>query len=601
MKRATIAKLMMAALAYRPPPLLPGSDWADTYRVLPSTDAEPGPYRTDRFPLVREIQDVLADDTTRCVILWGPTQSAKTTAICNFLGRAIHYDPGRTLIVYPTEDKATEFSIEKLEPMLIACPALAEKAAVGTARTHRKSILTKTFPGMTVYIRGGNSENPYSSGSMRYAVADELDRIPRNKEGRPVDLLRQRVSTFSNHKLILASTCTDDGSSEIAAEYETSDQRRYHVPCLKCGHLHVMAFEHIDFEHIEDPESAAAVARYRCPACGHEHYDRDKPAMLAGGEWRAERPGRPKAGFWWSALYSPWVSFGDLAYEFRASKEDDDAYRVFVNCRLAKLWKVKTDAPAASVLEGCIDRDRGRGVVPSEALILTGGADVQKHVVYWVVRAWGANGRSWLVNHGVTEREHGRLDWLDDVFAVPYGDKPVMMCLIDSGWDEEAVYDYCLSRRNCFASKGMPREVEFDVKDSPQVREKGQYRGHQFTLWLVNSHRLRAHIHDRIPLPADGPRAWRLHNDVDGEYLRHVLARERVMKKLQNRLVMEWNNPDRPDHYMDAEIYALAAARTKFVAPLLVAGRLPVRRTEPGAAAIQGEPRGRGPIRRSYG
>lgn len=613
MKRATIAKLMMAALAYRPPPLLPGSDWADTYRVLPSTDAEPGPYRTDRFPLVREVQDVLCDDSTRTIIIWGPTQAAKTTAVNTMIGRAIHHDPGRMLIVYPTEDKAKEFSIEKLEPMLGACPVLTEKAELGAAWTTRKAILDKTFPGMSIYIRGGNTENAYSSGSMRYVFLDELDRIPRNKEGKPADLARQRVTTFANHKVVLASTCTDDGSSEIAAEYGKSDQRKPYVPCMACGHMHKMGFyppgSHgyedgdgwVDFDGEQDKDLAATRARYRCPACLHEHYDRDKPAMLARVEWRKGDPQSKVAGFWWSALYSPWVSFGQLAYEFRASNEDDDAFKTFTNCKLAKLWKVKTDAPAASVLEGCIDRERGRGVVPSEALILTGGADVQKHVVYWVVRAWGANGRSWLVNHGVVERDGGRLDALDDAFAVPYGNHIISLALIDSGWDEEAVYDYCLARRNCQPSKGMPGDVLYDVEASEQKRERGQYRGHAFRLWKVNSHKLRGHLHDRIPLGIDDPRAWRLHNEVEGEYKRHILARERFMRKLQSRLVMDWNNPDKPDHYMDAEIYAFAASKTPMIAPILVAGRLPVRRTESGAAAIRGEPRGRGPIRRSYG
>ncbi len=583
------AELIMVAATWLWPPRLTGSEWADAHRVLPSADAEPGPYRTDRFPLVREIQDVLADDDTREIVIWGPTQSAKTTVMCNFVGRIIHHDPGRTLVVYPTEDKAKEFSIEKLEPMLVSCPALADKAAIGTARTMRKSILDKSFPGMSLLIRGGNNENPFSSGSMKNVFLDEVDRIPRNKEGRPIDLARQRCSTFATYKLVMGSTCTDAGNSEIESEYEKSDQRKPYVPCLSCGHMHIMGFfaegmtyhepgtGYVDFDDAQDAEAAKAAARYRCPECKYEHFDKDKPAMLARLEWRKHNPSSKTAGFWWSALYSPWVSFGQLAYEFRASKDDDDSFRVFWNCRLARTWKVKTDAPSISVLDACVDKERPRGQVPSEALILTGGADVQKHVVYWVVRAWGANGRSWLINNGVTERDDGALGWLDEVFAAPYDGHSVRMAFIDSGWDEEIVYDHCLARRNCFPSKGVGNNPEWDVKDSDQTREKGQFRSRGFTLWLVNSSKLRGTIHDRIALPADSPRAWRLHSDVDTEYKNQILNREREETKKQGKFVTQWveDKKNKPDHYLDAEIYALAAAKCKFMAPLLVAGRLP--------------------------
>src|ERR1039458_8878086 len=50
-----------AAAGARPDPLLTVSEWADRYRVLSQrASAEPGPWRTDRTPYLREIMDCLS-------------------------------------------------------------------------------------------------------------------------------------------------------------------------------------------------------------------------------------------------------------------------------------------------------------------------------------------------------------------------------------------------------------------------------------------------------------------------------------------------------------------------------------------------------------
>src|SRR5438477_10321217 len=50
-----------AASGARPDPLLTISEWADRYRALsPQASAEPGPWRTDRTPYLREIMDCLS-------------------------------------------------------------------------------------------------------------------------------------------------------------------------------------------------------------------------------------------------------------------------------------------------------------------------------------------------------------------------------------------------------------------------------------------------------------------------------------------------------------------------------------------------------------
>jgi hypothetical protein len=55
-----------------------------------------------------------------------------------------------------------------------------------------------------------------------------------------------------------------------------------------------------------------------------------------------------------------------------------------------------------------------RGVVPSEATVLTAGIDVQGSCLYWLLAAWTDDARGWIVDYGQTpEQPHGRLGLAD--------------------------------------------------------------------------------------------------------------------------------------------------------------------------------------------
>ena len=58
------------------------SEWADKYRVLTTKNAaEPGPYRTDRTPFLKEIMDDLSNDSfVKKVILKKASQIGATEA-----------------------------------------------------------------------------------------------------------------------------------------------------------------------------------------------------------------------------------------------------------------------------------------------------------------------------------------------------------------------------------------------------------------------------------------------------------------------------------------------------------------------------------------
>jgi phage terminase large subunit GpA-like protein len=80
----------------RPDPLLTVSQWADQFRMLSQTaSAEPGRWRTDRTPYLREIMDCLSPSSgVEKVVFMKGAQVGGTEAGNNWIGYVIDQAPG---------------------------------------------------------------------------------------------------------------------------------------------------------------------------------------------------------------------------------------------------------------------------------------------------------------------------------------------------------------------------------------------------------------------------------------------------------------------------------------------------------------------------
>ena len=152
-KPYTVTPWVKRALAtLRPRERLPVSKWAEKYRILPDTNAIPGPWRNRITPYLVEIMDTFSDDDVEQIVFVKPTQVGGTSAMENMLGAVIDQDPGPSMIVYPSERLALRTVEAKLEPMIRQCKPLAEKW-----KENESQDLQQKFQGMTVYLSGANS------------------------------------------------------------------------------------------------------------------------------------------------------------------------------------------------------------------------------------------------------------------------------------------------------------------------------------------------------------------------------------------------------------------------------------------------------------
>ena len=376
----------------RPRERLPVSRWAEEYRILPNTNAIPGPWRNRITPYLVEIMDAFSDDSVERIIFIKPTQVGGTSAMENMLGAIIDQDPAPTMIVYPSDTLAERTVEAKIDPMIRQCKPLAEKW-----RESESQRLQLKFQGMTVYLNGANSPANLASTPIKNLFLDEVDKYPgaSKKEADPVSLAIERTKTYkTNRKIYITSTPTLK-TGHIWKEKESADvEKHYFVPCPHCGKYIELVWAQIKFPGKDDvPEGTdrAAMAVYSCQACGGVITDRDKPNMLQAGRWQIvyQKSQTPKSVvFWINTLYSPFTTFQEIAAEFLKSKDDPDLLHNFINSWLAEPWedtKLKTSA------ELVMDRQTEvpEWNIPPWTKLITGGVDVQENCLYWTIRAWG--------------------------------------------------------------------------------------------------------------------------------------------------------------------------------------------------------------------
>src|SRR6516165_2531596 len=217
----TAEQIYGAALAsgFRPDPVLTISQWEDRYRTLSQrASAEPGRWRTDRTPYLREIMDCLSPTSPieRTVFMKG-AQIGGTECGNNWIGYVIHQAPGPMMAVQPTVEMAKRNSKQRIDPLIEESEALARLVREPRTRDSGNTMLSKEFPGGVLVLTGANSAVGLRSMAARYLFLDEVDGYPGDVEGEgdPVNLAMARTRTFARRKVFLCSTPKITGMSRI--------------------------------------------------------------------------------------------------------------------------------------------------------------------------------------------------------------------------------------------------------------------------------------------------------------------------------------------------------------------------------------------------
>lgn len=590
MKAAAAAQLWRSSAdGIRPDPILLVSEWADRKRLLPrKSSAEPGPWRTNRTPFLREIMDALSvTSEVEEVVFMKASQVGGTEVILNFLGYIIDHSPGPAILVQPTLDLGKRFSRQRVDPLISSTPSIKEKVSPPRARDSGNTVMSKEFLSGQLIITGANSAAGLRSMPAQYALLDEIDAYPLDvdEEGSPIDLVEVRQRTFARRKRIKVSSPTITGRSAIEEAYQASDQRRFYVPCPDCGEMQPLEFSRLVWTKLGLPPDDAV---YECRACFYGIFEHEKPGMFAKGEWCPENPdaiGRVR-GYHLNGLYAPlgWLSWGEIARTFVRVHRTPQRHRVFVNTVLGETWKEAAEAPDWKRLYERRESYRV-GTVPAGVLILTAAADVQHDRILVEVVGWGREKASWSIDWMLLPGETADINqgpWLEltSLLNRTYpriggGDMGITALAVDSGDQTQTVYSW--TRRHPFtrviavkgfAHGGMLLGAPTMVETT--VRGRKIKSGTRMRPVAVNLAKDELYGWLRLEAPTDEERANGV-GDPAGychfpqhpeEYFTELTAEQVVTtKNRRGYQVRTWQViPGRQNHTLDCRIYARAAA-----------------------------------------
>ncbi len=554
-----------ASEAILPPPRLTVSQWADTNRILDNTSPEPGPWRTDRTPFLREIMDSLSPmSPCERVVFVKSAQCGGTEVLLNTCGYLMHHAPAPTLLVQPSVEMAKRFSKQRLDAMIENTPVLRGRVKDPRSRDSGNTILLKEFDGGVLILTGANSAVGLRSLPAKYVLCDELDgwQADADNEGDPFTLACKRTVAFGSQRKILAvSTPTLEGLSRIEALYKASDQRRYFVPCPRCGHYQVFVWSGVVWEK-DHPETA----RYRCEACEALIENWQKTEMLARGEWRATAAGDGKTrGYRISALHAPvgWPSWGELAVEFLEANKSRETLQAFVNTVWGECWKDEAALPLDA--DALYSRREPFGAeVPMGACLLTAGADVQGDRIEVEIVGWGDGEESWSVAYHVLYGDTGQPEvWcdLDRLLLRQWKHEsglelPTTAACIDAGFEMAQVLEFCRPRMNrkVYAVKGT---AGFGKPVWPRRASKGVHRGEFF---VIGSDTAKERVYGKLRVSLAGPGYCHFPLNRERDYF-DMLVSERIRARtVHGRAERYFYKPDGVrNEALDCRAYATAA------------------------------------------
>lgn len=576
MRTSVYTSAFLAGLA--PDPLLTVSEWADQHRRLPQrASAEPGFWRTERTPYLREIMDALsAQSSVETIVLMKGAQIGGTECGNNWIGYIIDNAPGPIMAVQPTVEMAKRVSRQRLAPLIEESPRLRDKVKDPRSRDSGNTMLSKEFPGGLLILTGANSAVGLRSMPVRYLFLDEIDGYPgdADNEGDPVDLAIGRTRTFARKKILMVSTPTITGRSRIEKAFLDSDQRYYHVPCPLCGFFQSLKWPQLRWEK-NDPGSVS----YICEQCNDPIEERYKTQLLAQGKWVSHHPGATTRGYHLSALYSPlgWFSWQQAVTMWEKAKGNPIALRVFINTVLGETWQEQGEAPDWRRL---YERRESYaiGQLPNLVVVLTAGVDVQKDRLECSVVGWNRQ-TAWLIDHLVLPGDPAQsVVWqdLDNLLRREWQHTNghvlrLRLLAIDTGYLTNAVYAWVRrqSPRQVIAIKGRDNlQAPIGQPKSVDIHRNGKRLTRGVKVWPVGVSVLKTDLYNRLKLskPTDEelkesgyPAAYIHFPQLSEEYFKQLTAEQLLSRLVKGYRKYQWEKIYERNEALDCFVYAMAA------------------------------------------
>ena len=587
--------------------LMSVSEWAESNRYLDSkASGRSGLFEFDNAPYCKEIADRFSknDPTQEIAIMKGVQLGLTTSVIENVIGYSIDIDPCPMMFVFPNKDQAEEYKKIKIDG-LIDNSDLREKITAetdnrNTRRTGDTASLLEFKGGFLKFVSANNPKELRST-HIKKALLDELDGYPDKikEEGDPVQIVSSRTDAYSElgRKICYNSTPALKHNSKIYAYYLKGDQRKFFVPCPKCGEMQELVFYKSDgglyddskaiingknktkpygimFNAEECKEGNYKSVRYRCKHCGEEFEDHYKKSIEKKGKWRPTANSKVPyfVSYHISALYSLTRPWWRIVQRFIEAGKNPEKLQVFYNLDLGLPFEERTGGVEYQQVHRLRVETDERNVVPKEALFMTCAADVQRNRIEAEIKAYGDRYRCWGIDHRVFYGDTLNIYdpcWQqfraikDEVFT---DNRRIDIQLVDSGDGEtqSAVYDFCetFGEGVILPLKGL--RVTERTREKLKIADLKEYKYISLVEIYVDLYKnllARYFAQEERFDEGDYPDGWHTFaNSYSDEYFRQLTTEQRVKAITPaGGVKIQWVQHGRNEAF-DLNVYNLAAA-----------------------------------------
>jgi phage terminase large subunit GpA-like protein len=504
--------------------------------------------------------------------------------------------PRPSLYVGPTELFCRQTIDERLTRML--------DTAKGLEVDHLRSTkLLRYFNGVRLRLGWGGSPASLASDQAGDIVVDEYDKMfgSQRRGGDPFELALARSDTYNDRKMMVTSTPiqgrvetkkdpvsglefwdvadTESVESPIWRRWQSGTMHHAVWQCPHCQSWFVPRLSLLTSVKDATPGEMRTNTWVTCPASGckigeehkdtmNEHWGLVAPGQTISSDGAVH--GEPCAthilSVWVSGLMSPFVPWGKRAADLAAAKLTGESESIqAVTNNGGECWSpVTVKALAPEHVRTKIAEYRF-GQVPGEVLRITMGADVQGNRIVYVVRGWGARGRSWLLERNeVFGRTSEDEVWsrFALVFQHQYAGMRIEKAVIDAGFrpdkpeagEYHKVLDFCHSYEwIAQASRGKAKQASPVISGMEDITAEGKKDKYGLQVLKVDTDYFKTQWFWRLSAPKGHPNSAHFPEDIDDEYCRQIVSEVRVGNG-------EWQQLSRQNHYLDAESLAGVAA-----------------------------------------
>lgn len=502
----------------------------------------PGQLNLTAQPWMREILESVTDPRTKEINLVMGAQTGKTTILLLSWMILSKFYPNPCLIGLSTDPLADRLVKRRLLPLIKANPWWGQQLPPEN-RGQESMVL---FPAMTTFYTGARTADKLASMPASILLLDEVSKWQKGsiKEAHPYLLVKERVKSFSNH-LIISSSTPAEKDEIFWQEFLHSSQSYYYLPCPHCGQFFKFEFSRDTLKWQSGSiETVQQTAYYACPHCGGKITDKDKVEIMQRGEWRKEKPDHAKGhlGYHLNSLYSPFVTFGEVAVEFvkaQASIIKSEALRNFTNSWLALPFSEQGQATTDNDVEQIVSPHYFRGEIPSNTAYVVLGGDAGQNASHWIAAAVCLDGTIRVIDWGYLlsySSSKGGYGYQKLIADKKWGEWQIDIAYLDSGYSTEEIYQECLLDLPCKINptKGS---TALGVWNETKVRTHEDLLLYTYSDYALKMDLSQAIKAKRVLLPAD----------ADQELIKGLQGQQIIITKSGRR---QWKEL-KEDHYND--------------------------------------------------